>query len=150
MLSIGLAASQTIQARDVSIGIVSQEAQASPVVLEYDQLAALPQHVIITHTPWHDHAVRFEGPLVRDVLTLAAHPGADITLTGLNDYHARMPASDYMNHDVILAMSADGQPLRVRDFGPLFAIYPFDETPGLMDALTRARCVWQINRILVH
>ena len=148
VLCIGLTTSQVIQARDVTLRIISREGPL--VVLNHDQLAALPQHAVVTHTPWHDHSVRFEGPRVRDVLALVARSGADITLSGLNDYNARMPASDYLNHDVILAMSADGLPLRIRDFGPLFAIYPFDDTPGLLDAMTRARCVWQVNRILVH
>ncbi|GAB2793289.1 oxidoreductase [Halomonas shantousis] len=111
-------------------------------------LQALEQHATRTRTPWHDDAVTFEGPLGRALLEAVGGEGAHaMRITALNDYAASVPVADFLRHDVILAMSADGRPLRVRDHGPLFVIYPFDAQPELLNEEILARSVWQIKRI---
>ncbi|MFG6666196.1 molybdopterin-dependent oxidoreductase [Halomonas sp. HNIBRBA4712] len=110
-------------------------------------LEALDQHETLTHTPWHDGAVRFSGPLFQTVLDTVESQGRTVRVSALNDYSANIPVSDFRAHDVILAMRANGEPLRVRDQGPLFVIYPFDDDPELLNEITLTRSVWQVNRI---
>ncbi|MBZ9559618.1 MULTISPECIES: molybdopterin-dependent oxidoreductase [Modicisalibacter] len=110
-------------------------------------LLALTQRDTATHTPWHDGRVVFSGPLGRAVLEAVGAQGTRMRVTALNDYAATVPMADFYEHDVILAMSADGRRLRIRDQGPLFVIYPFDEAPELLNETVMTRSVWQVTQI---
>lgn len=112
-------------------------------------LAALAQRETLTHTPWHDGAIRFSGPLGRAVLEAAGAEGVSMRVIALNDYAATIPVSDFENYDIILAMQANDRVLRIREQGPLFVIYPFDEYPELMNEEIFSRSVWQVKRIEV-
>jgi hypothetical protein len=113
---------------------------------EFDMaaLAALPQTRFSTHTPWEPQERRFTGPLLRDVLALAGAQGSLLKAKALNDYRVDIPVSDSQRFDVIVARLLDDQPMRVRDRGPLFVIYPFDSDGELRAQRYFARSVWQL------
>lgn len=114
-----------------------------------DMLLALPQHQTVTATPWHDGTVTFSGPLGRELLTALDARGETLRVVALNDYEVDLPVADLQRYDVILAMSMNGETLRIRDQGPLFVIYPFDEHPHLLNEEILTRSVWQVERIQV-
>jgi hypothetical protein len=113
-------------------------------------LARMKQHTIRTATPWYDRTREFTGPLLRDVLSAAGVP-ADVRgmarFVALNDYRVEIPLEDAREHDVIVARLLDGQPMSVRQKGPLFVMYPFDDKPALRSAVNFGRCVWQLKAI---
>ncbi len=110
-------------------------------------LAALPQHSFRTRTPWFAQPRTFSGPLLRDVLATAGAQGSGLRLTALNDYSVDMPFDDPQRYDVVLARLLDGQPMGVRDKGPLFVIYPFDHADGLHNVIFYSRSAWQLRTI---
>lgn len=114
-----------------------------------EMLQTLPQRETVTGTPWHNGAQRFSGPLGRALLDAVGARGDVLRITALNDYAASVPVDDLRDYDVIFAMSRNGTPLRVRDQGPLFLIYPFDEHPHLLNEEVLARSVWQIASVHV-
>ncbi|WP_232822263.1 hypothetical protein [Salinicola sp. CR57] len=103
-----------------------------------------------THTPWHDGLMTFEGPLGRAVLQAVDARGDALRVVALNDYAATIPVGDWQRFDVLLALTANGEPLRVRDYGPIFVIYPFDDHPELKNEDIVTRSVWQVTRIEVQ
>ncbi|WP_168011873.1 molybdopterin-dependent oxidoreductase [Halomonas salinarum] len=113
-------------------------------------LHTLPTHVLTTHTPWTDGKRQFRGPLIRDVLSRVGADGDELRVEAMNGYIGLIPISDVVDYDVILAMSMDGKPLVIRNFGPLFVLYPFDENPDLNTEDIRYRSVWQVAKIHVH
>lgn len=115
-----------------------------------EMLRTLPTHVLKTHTPWTDGKRQFRGPLLRDVLSRVGADGDELRVEALNGYIGLIPISDVIGHDVILAMTMDGKPLVIRNFGPLFVLYPFDENPGLNTEDIRYRSVWQVAKIHVQ
>ncbi|CEP37303.1 MULTISPECIES: molybdopterin-dependent oxidoreductase [Halomonadaceae] len=121
---------------------VGDEAHFDKAMLE-----ALGQHETVTRTPWHDGLMRFSGPLGRAILEAAGAEGANVRVIALNEYAATVPLSDFEHYDVILAMQANGEVLRIRDQGPLFVIYPFDKHPELLNEEIFSRSVWQVARI---
>jgi len=123
----------------------------SPQGFEFDMamLAALPQHEFRTRTPWHTGTPQFTGPLLRTVLDTVQAKGHTVRAVALNDYKVDIPASDAKDWDVIVARLVDGQPMRVRDRGPLFIIYPFDSKAELRDPRYTNRSAWQLRRIEV-
>jgi hypothetical protein len=88
--------------------------------------------------------------LLRDVLAaagVAAQAKGVARFVALNDYKVEIPLADAHEHDVIVARLLDGQPMSVRQKGPLFVIYPFDEKPALRTAAYFSRCIWQLKSI---
>ncbi len=112
-------------------------------------LESLPQHQVVTRTPWYTQARRFTGPLLRDVLAAAGAQGTTLRLMALNDYQVDMPMDDVQRHDVTLARLLDDKPMSVRDKGPLLVIYPFDAHPELRSAVYYGRSAWQLRSIEV-
>lgn len=113
-------------------------------------LERMAQTSFTTRTPWYAHARRFTGPLLRDVLIAARAEGTQLQLNSLNDYRVMFPVDDAMRYDVIIARLIDGQAIAVRDKGPLFVIYPFDNHPELRSSTHYSRCAWQLRSIEVQ
>jgi hypothetical protein len=112
-------------------------------------LERLPQLSYSTRTPWYTQARKFTGPLLRDVLAAAGAQGSQLRVTALNDYRIDIPMDDALRHDLLVARLLDDKPMSVRDKGPLFVIYPFDQNAALRNALYFSRCVWQMRSIEV-
>jgi len=119
---------------------------------EAAQLERLPQRTIRTSTPWYPGPRDFTGPLLRDVLAAAGLPAraeGTARCTALNDYRVDVPLDDARRFDVIVARLLDGKPMSVREKGPLFIMYPFDERPELRTSVYFSRCIWQLKAIEV-
>jgi hypothetical protein len=131
------------------VGRVRQPNAGATAQFDMAMLEKLPQTSFSTRTPWYAAARRFTGPLLRDVLAIAGAQGTLLRVTALNDYRVDVPWSDAQRHDLILARLLDGQPMAVRDKGPLFMIYPFDDQPELRSAVYYSRSAWQLKSIEV-
>lgn len=112
-------------------GLIDVRNQGVVAALDMAALKALPQISFTTQTPWYQNPVSFSGPLLRDVLKLVQAKGDHIRAVALNDYRVRLPVSDAREHDVVVAVQMNGQPIPVRTKGPLFIIYPFDSKKQL-------------------
>jgi hypothetical protein len=125
-------------------------ARGGRVDFDRSALQRLAQRKIVTATPWYSDAIEFSGPLLRDVLAAA---GADVTAAGnarctaLNDYRVEIPLEDVRRYDVIVALLLNGKPMSVREKGPLFVMYPFDEQQQLRTSTYYSRCIWQLKAI---
>lgn len=123
--------------------------RGNPVQFEMAMLERLPQVGYTTHTPWYGQPRRFSGPLLREVLSSVGLHGTQLRLVALNDYRVDMPMDDVLQFDVLLARLMDDKPMAVRDKGPLFVIYPFDQHAALRNAVYYSRCAWQLRAIEV-
>ena len=71
-------------------------------------------------------------------------------MTALNDYAIEVPASEAASGGPILATRVDGKPLSVRDKGPIWVIYPFDDKEAYKTEVTYSRSIWQLKSIEVE
>ena len=110
---------------------------------------ALPLRETVTTTPWYEGPQRFSGPLLSDLMAAIGASGSALRIIAINDYAATMPWTDIESVPVILAVRHNGETMSVRDKGPLFVIYPFDEYPELHDEVYFSRSVWQVAAIEV-
>ncbi len=131
-------------------GQVNRTNAPSRADFDLDMLAALPQRQLVTHTPWHQGAQTFTGPLLRDVLAQAGANGKLLVAVALNDYRCEIPSDDTTQFDVVLARLQNGEPMRVRDKGPLFIVYPFDSDAKLRSDRYYARSAWQLRSLIVQ
>lgn len=122
----------------------------SPNGAEFDMkmLQALPQHVIETTTPWNEGMIRFEGPMLSQLMTKV---GADMSKTAkvfaLDDYSTEIPLAEFEAAKPILALSRDGEPMPDDDQGPLFIIYDYDSDPALNTENIQEHSVWSVRRM---
>ena len=123
--------------------------RASPAQFDMAALERLQQTGYSTRTPWYSQPRKFTGPLLRDVLASTGLHGSQLRLMALNDYRVDLPFDDVLQHDVLLARLMDDKPMAVRDKGPLFVIYPFDQHTALRNAVYYSRCAWQLRAIEV-
>jgi hypothetical protein len=130
-------------------GLVRMPNVGDRAVFDMAMLERLPQRHLTASTPWYPEPRKFTGPLLRDVLATAQASGKTLRATALNDYAVEIPASDAQQYDVVIARLLDDKPLSVREKGPLFVMYPFNEHPSLRNAVYFGRCVWQLKSIEV-
>jgi hypothetical protein len=148
--------------------VMSQAAHATPLALDVQgkitrsndashtvyhmtdaELLDLPVHTITTSTRWTPKST-FTGPLVTDVLNRVGATGDVVELRTLDDYTVSVTVADARRYGAILAYSMNGKRLEVRDFGPLFLIYPRDAYPSeLTGALADAKFVWQVKALIL-
>ncbi len=112
------------------------------------QLQALPQTEIRTANEFIDGARLFRGPTVLSVLRASGASNAGtVRMIALNDYEIQVDTREFRKYDPILALTMDGQPLSVRDKGPIWMIYPMSDYPELRDPVFNSRLIWQLTRM---
>lgn len=131
-------------------GEITAPNQGDMLVLDAAALDALPQVTIETETPWTEGRTVFSGVSLGAVLELAGAQGTIIHAIALNDYAVDIPLSDAADRHIIIARSMNGAPLRVRDFGPLWIVYPLSENPDYRNEATHSKMIWQLNRIEIR
>ena len=132
------------------VGALGQTNADGRADFDMAMLEALPQHSFTTTTPWFKDARRFSGPLLRDVLAAAGAKGTSLRAVALNDYKVDIPVEDALRHKVLMATRLDGQPMPVREKGPLFIIYPYDASADLRSERFYSRSAWQLRRLEIR
>jgi len=118
-------------------------------VFDAAMLEALPQHSFTTRTPWYDKPVRFTGPLMADLLKAVQARGTVLEAVAINDYKVSIPMEDSRKFPLIVARLMNGEPMTVRDKGPLFVVYPFDSSRELRKLTFYERSIWQLKALEV-
>ncbi len=131
-------------------GKIGERNGAGSADFDLAMLDALPQHSFVTRTPWFEGAHKFSGPLLREVLAAAGAKGSSLRAVALNDYKVEIPIEDARLFPLIMATRLDNQPMRVRDKGPLFIVYPFDDSADLRSERYYSRSAWQLRRLEVR
>ena len=106
-------------------------------------LANLDQVTYSVKVPGKDGLVTLQGPLLTDVLTLAAAKGTAITVMALDGYGIEMPLSYIKTHKPILAIKADGTSLAIGDMGPAMTVFPSTDDPKLAEEFA-SRQIWAV------
>lgn len=124
------------------------------IEIDEDRIKAMPWAEYSTHTAFTAGKQEFRGPLMRDLLASVgisrAHlEGRSIKLTALNDFSIQFPVNDAWKYDVMIAREMNGKPLRLRDKGPLWLVYPRDLFTELQRAAVDERWVWQLQEIAI-
>ncbi|SOC10410.1 molybdopterin-dependent oxidoreductase [Rhodobacter maris] len=141
-----------------ALGTGNAPALADPVdksgatqVVQFDDamLGALPRAEFATSTIWTSGESRFSGVPLREVLArLGVHAG-QIRVIALNDYAVEIPLAELADEAPLLADRRNGQPMSIREKGPLWIVYPYDADPSYRNEVIYARSVWQVDRIEV-
>lgn len=121
----------------------------SAVNFDLDALRELPVSEIRTSTIWTDGIQVFQGVSLRDLLDHVDAVEGTITAVALNDYLIDIPTSDATRPGPVVAYLRNGEQMSVRDKGPLWIIYPYDDNPDYNTEEYYARSIWQLIRLEV-
>ncbi|MCD1636947.1 oxidoreductase [Martelella mediterranea] len=121
-------------------------------IAEFDlsMLDSLPQTHFRTSTIWTNGVHEFSGVELVVLLDALDADGTSLVMTALNDYAIDMPTSEAVEGGPILATRVDGEPLSVREKGPIWLVFPFDQKPEYKTEVTYSRSIWQMKTIRVE
>ncbi|WP_231724431.1 molybdopterin-dependent oxidoreductase [Deinococcus actinosclerus] len=88
----------------------------------------------------------YQGVTLRDLAARGGFAGKDLRVYAANGYFTTIHADDYMNEPIMLAYSADGQPITTLQKGPLTVVLPA-QPARLNGPEYGAAWVWYAERI---
>jgi hypothetical protein len=132
------------------VGSIENTNSSGVAAFDREMLESLGLETITTATPWHNGVVRFEGVSLAKLMDTVGAKGKTVRAIALNDYTTTIPLEDFAKFGTILAMKRDGQYMPIRDKGPLFVIYPYDQDSSLKSQMYYARSAWQVKRLEVQ
>lgn len=128
-------------------GKISNTNSGDTALFDIAMLQDMDPIKIETTTIWNDGMQVFEGVLLSRLIDELGAEGSVIAASALNDYTVEIPLSDAVPDGPILAFAQNGEPLSVRDKGPLWVIYPYDAKAEYHSELIYARSIWQLKRM---
>lgn len=130
-------------------GRIAPAAGTAPVSFSLAEFEALGMAELVTETAWTQGPQRFAGVPLRTLLGAIGAQGPRLRMVALNDYAVEIPAEDGERHGALLATRLAGQPMPVREKGPIWLIYPWSSRPELRTMDFNKRSIWQLRRIEV-
>ncbi len=127
-------------------------------VLDRDALTSLPAQSFTTSTIWTEGPQEFTGLAMADLLAILTNldetltmdrlNAASFTLIAANGYQIEVPIAHYSERTALIAYARNGQPMTLRDKGPLWIVYPFDTDPMYRSEVIYANSIWQLEQIV--
>ncbi|MCF8777436.1 oxidoreductase [Vibrio sp. IRLE0018] len=105
----------------------------------------------VTELPWVNEPTEFTGVKLSTILTkYYGFIPPQVTIRALNDYAADVKKEDIEKYQPIIAYWQNGKPMKIRDKGPFWLIYPQSSFPKELNfEYYHAQMVWQINQIYI-
>lgn len=118
-------------------------------VVEFDMeaLVELGQSEFETTTIWTEGKQRFTGVSLATFLQEVGVTEGTLLATAINDYAIQIPVSDAVTDGPIIAYLRNGEPMSVREKGPLWIVYPFDSHLSYQTEVIYSRSIWQLDRL---
>ncbi|MGB1026181.1 MAG: molybdopterin-dependent oxidoreductase [Rhodospirillaceae bacterium] len=130
-------------------GAIAQKNTEEAAVFDLAMLEALGGVSLKTETRWTEGLQEFEGVNIQALLEHLGATGNAVRAIAINDYAVTIPMADITSYNVIIAYRRNGKPMRVRDKGPLWIIYPWGDTPEVRSKKYYDRSIWQLKGLEV-
>ncbi|OPX57150.1 hypothetical protein BTE48_01370 [Oceanospirillum multiglobuliferum] len=134
---------------DQNILTVTGEVTGSNHHFSLADLKAMPNYQVKTETIWTDQEHTYTAISVAQLLEKLGAKGQNLRFIALNDYAIEVPVDILLEHNAFIAFEQDGKPMRIRDKGPLWVLYPFSDQPQINTPFYQAHCAWQLKTIEV-
>ncbi len=130
-------------------GAIKVTNDGDAALFDREMMEGLDWRTIETYTHYTEGMQTFSGPTLASMMdTLGVNSGT-LHATALDDYTIEIPVSDLNEHEIILAMDQNGKPMRVRDRGPIWVIYPA-ATEADVGPRHISHSIWQLSSITVE
>ncbi|MEP3847822.1 MAG: molybdopterin-dependent oxidoreductase [Paracoccaceae bacterium] len=130
-------------------GDVAQSSAGDEWTFDMAALRDLPSEHVQTTTIWTQGEQSFEGVSLAVLLEHVGATGSTIRAVALNDYAISIPVADAIIGGPIVAYTNNGKEMSIRDKGPLWMIYPFDDNEEYKSEEYYSRSIWQLERLVI-
>lgn len=127
-----------------NIGLTNQ---GDAAVFDQTMLEAMDPVIITTSTIWTEGVQTFTGVPLAQLVELLGAEGEVMMATAINDYTVEIPREDWVENGPVVAFLNNGEPMSIRDKGPLWIIYPYDDNPDYQTEVIYSRSIWQLDQI---
>lgn len=122
-------------------------ASGPEVMLTLDQLRAMESRDLRTGTPWTYGPSIFTGVTGRRFVEALGADGSEVVADALNDYHVTIPFDVFASDTLLIAYARDGEPMPVRDKGPIWIVFPFDAQELYRSDSYKAYAIWSLDHL---
>ncbi|MGB7240704.1 MAG: oxidoreductase [Sulfitobacter sp.] len=119
------------------------------VAFDMAMLEELGATTFETTTIWTEGVQTFVGVELQDLVKALGVDSGTLRASAVNDYAVEIPVSDAVESGPIIAFRRNGAEMSLREKGPLWIVYPFDNRPEYQSELIYSRSIWQLDRIEV-
>ena len=130
---------------DISVSNSNAGAQ-----FDYKLLSQLGLIDKVIATQWTGPVSVFSGVLTRELMRVVGAKGNWVRAVAANDYSVNIPLTDLTDFETLLALSHNGERLKLRDKGPLWILYPNDSRPDELASAINQRMVWQLKSLHIQ
>jgi hypothetical protein len=121
-------------------------ADGSPIAFDRAMIEQAGWETIRTLTPFTEGEQEFSGISMSRLIEVTGAEGSVMDAVALNDYRVEIPVEHAERHQVFLALDRNGEPMRVRDKGPIWVIYPGEEVLAAPERFDRFM-IWQLREV---
>lgn len=117
-----------------------------------DDLRQLPLGEFHTSTVWTEGVATYSGVMLIDLLRHIGHraDSGTVMVRALDGYTADITFNLISERAPLLAYLRNGQAMPVREQGPIWLIFPFDDHPEFRTESIYAKSVWQVRALKVQ
>ena len=112
-----------------------------------DDLNKLPVTQFETATLWTDGTQTFQGVSLSTLLEEIGVAEGTVLATAVNDYAVEIPITEISDGAPIIAYKLNNRPMSLREKGPLWVVYPYDNDVKYQTETIYSRSIWQLDRI---
>ena len=127
-----------------SIGVTNSGTAA---LFDLASLQNLGESQFTTSTIWTEGENTFTGVSLATLLTAVEAETGILNATAINDYSVSFPVAEALADDAIIAYQMNGKHISIREKGPLWILYPFDDDNKYKSETYYSRSIWHLNRI---
>lgn len=127
-----------------NIAVTNQDGAAA---FDLEMLKEIGEVTFETSTPWTEGEQSFTGVPLEALMQAVDVTGGTLTAKAINDYAIEIPVSDAVTDGPILAYLQNGDPMSVREKGPLWVVYPYDSKDDYQAEVIYSRSIWQVTNI---
>jgi hypothetical protein len=112
-----------------------------------DDLRAIESIGVTTSTPWTEGAQSFVGVSGPRFVEAAGITAATVAAVALNDYQVEIPLEVLNDPNLLIAYERNGAPMSVRDKGPFWIVFPYDQMPEYLGDAYISYSIWNLARM---
>jgi hypothetical protein len=126
-------------------GAIAHHNEGDTALFDREMLEALGSESFETTTIWTEGVQSFTGVPLHALIDAVGADGETLRAIALNDYAVEIPVSDAEERGgPIVAYLQNGEPMSVREKGPLWIVYPYDARTTYQTEQIYARSIWQL------
>lgn len=146
LLVVGAASAREIGTPTGAVILTVTAPDGTSWTFDREMIEGLGWQTITTVTPFTEGPQEFAGIPLSALAEATGVSGSVVEAVALNDYAAEIPVDHIAEHGVFLALDHNGTPMRVRDRGPMWIIYPSETVDAPADRFD-SLMVWQLRAL---